>query len=191
VAPDNHPLKKHAGKLQTLITAAEFTDGQGNSMSYADGFEKNLKLLKEAQKQNACVFLVGNGGSAAIVSHISNDFLNVAKIRTFTLHEPSMVTCMSNDYGYENVYSKPLAILAQKNDLLIAVSSSGKSPNIINAANHIKKVGGKVITLSGFSKDNPLRKIGSVNFWLNSSNYGLVEVGHMFFLHCLSDHLNP
>lgn len=189
--PDNHPLKKHAGKLQALITAAEFTDGQGNSMSYADGFEKNLKLLKEAQKQNTCVFLVGNGGSAAIVSHISNDFLNVAKIRTFTLHESSMVTCMSNDYGYENVYSKPLAILAQKNDLLIAVSSSGKSPNIINAANHIKKVGGKVITLSGFSKDNPLRKIGSVNFWLNSSNYGLVEVGHMFFLHCLSDHLNP
>ena len=191
MAPDNHSLKKHAGKLQALITAAEFTDGQGKAMPYADGFEKNLNLLKDAEKKNTCVFLVGNGGSASIVSHISNDFVNVAKIRAFTLHESSMLTCMSNDYGYENVYSKPLATLAQKNDLLIAVSSSGKSPNIINAANCIKKVGGKVITLSGFSKDNPLRKIGSVNFWLNSSDYGLVEVGHMFFLHCLSDHLKP
>ena len=191
MVPDNHPLKKHAGKLQALITAAEFKDGQGNPIPYQNGFEDILNLLKEIRKKRACVFLVGNGGSAAIVSHVFNDFINIGKLRAFTLHESSLVTCMSNDYGYENVYSKPLAILAQKNDLLIAVSSSGKSPNIINAANHIKKVGGKVITLSGFNKDYPLRKMGSVNFWLNSSDYGLVEVGHMFFLHCLSDHLNP
>ena len=189
MALDNHPLKTHAGKLQTLITSAEFTDGKGSSLPYPDGFENTLKLLKEARKQKACVFLIGNGGSAAIVSHTFNDFINVANLRAFTLHESSLVTCLSNDYGYENVYSKPLATLAQENDLLIAVSSSGKSPNILNAASCMKEVGGEVITLSGFSKDNPLRKMGSVNFWLNSSDYGLVEVGHMFFLHCLSDHL--
>ncbi|MBC8282438.1 MAG: SIS domain-containing protein [Nitrospinae bacterium] len=188
---NNHPLITHAEKLQTLITSAEFTDEQRESLPYSDGFDSNLKLLKEAREKKSCVFLVGNGGSAAIVSHIFNDLINVAKLRAFTLHESSMVTCMSNDYGYENVYSRPLSTLAQKNDLLIAVSSSGKSPNILNAANCMKEIGGTVITLSGFSKDNPLRKMGSVNFWLNSNDYGLVEVGHMFFLHCLSDHLKP
>lgn len=189
MAPDNHPLKNHAEKLQALISTAEYSDEQGHSIPYPDGFDKNLKLLKEAQEKKSCVFLIGNGGSAAIVSHISNDFINVAKLRAFTLHESSLVTCISNDYGYENVYSKPLSTLAQENDLLIAVSSSGKSQNILNAANCMKEIGGKVITLSGFSKDNALRKMGSVNFWLNSNDYGLVEVGHMFFLHCLSDHL--
>ena len=100
----------------------------------------------------------------------------------------SSFCCLHID-GYENVFSKPLATLAQANDLLIAVSSSGKSRNIRNATDCMKEVGGKVITLSGFDKDNPLRAMGSINFWLNSNDYGLVEIGHMFFLHCLSDHL--
>ena len=189
MSSDNHPLKTHTEKLQALITSAEFTDERKQPLSYPDGFEGTLGMLKEAREQKACVFLIGNGGSAAIVSHISNDLLNVAKIRAFTLHESSLVTCISNDYGYENVYSKPLKTLAQANDLLIAVSSSGKSQNILNAADSIKRIGGKVITLSGFDSDNPLRKVGAVNFWLNSIDYGLIEVGHMFFLHCLSDHL--
>ena len=188
---DNHPLKTHAEKLQALITSAEFTDERREPLSYPDGFESTLGMLKEAREQKACVFLIGNGGSAAIVSHIFNDFINVGKLRAFTLHESSLVTCISNDYGYENVYSKPLKTLAQPNDLLIAVSSSGKSENIRNAADSIKKIGGKVITLSGFDSDNPLREMGAVNFWLNSTDYGLVEVGHMFFLHCLSDYLKP
>jgi D-sedoheptulose 7-phosphate isomerase len=191
MAFDNHPLKTHAGKLQALIASAEFTYEQGQYLPYPDGFESTLRLLKEARKQKACVFLIGNGGSAAIVSHIFNDFINVGKLRAFTLHESSLVTCISNDYGYENVYSKPLETLAQPNDLLIAVSSSGKSQNIRNAADSMKEIGGKVITLSGFDNDNPLREMGAINFWLNSSDYGLVEVGHMFFLHCLSDHLKP
>jgi D-sedoheptulose 7-phosphate isomerase len=188
---DNHPLKTHAEKLQALITFAEFTDELGQSLPYPDGFESTLNLLKEAREEKACVFLIGNGGSAAIVSHIFNDFINVGKLRAFTLHESSLVTCISNDYGYENVYSKPLETLAQPNDLLIAVSSSGQSQNIRNAADSMKEIGGKVITLSGFGNDNPLREMGLVNFWLNSNDYGLVEVGHMFFLHCLSDHLKP
>jgi D-sedoheptulose 7-phosphate isomerase len=187
----NHPLKTHAEKLQALITSAEFTDERKQPLSYRDGCERTLEMLKEAREQKACVFLIGNGGSAAIVSHILNDFINVGKLRAFTLHESSLVTCISNDYGYENVYSKPLKTLAQPNDLLIAVSSSGKSQNIRNAVNSMKEVGGKVITLSGFDNDNPLREMGGGNFWLNSRDYGLVEVGHMFFLHFLSDHLKP
>ena len=86
---DNHSLKTHAEKLQALITSAEFTDELGQPLPYPDGFESTLKLLKEAREQKACVFLIGNGGSAAIVSHIFNDFINVGKLRAFTLHESS------------------------------------------------------------------------------------------------------
>ena len=187
----NNPLPANVKKLQSLIISAEFKDGQGNPIPYQNGFEDILNLLKEIRKKRACVFLVGNGGSAAIVSHVFNDFINIGKLRAFTLHESSLVTCMSNDYGYENVYSRPLDTLAHENDLLIAVSSSGKSKNICNAAASMKEIGGRVITLTGFSKDNPLRKMGSINFWLDSNDYGLVEVAHMFFLHCLSDSLKP
>lgn len=186
---DNHPLKTHAAKLQSLTASAEFTNGQEQLIPYGDGVHDSLELLKEARERRASVFLVGNGGSAAVVSHILTDFINVAKVRAITLHETSLVTCMSNDYGYENVYSRPLATLAQANDLLIAVSSSGQSKNICNTADCMQEIGGKVITLSGFDKDNPLRRMGEVNFWLNSSDYGLVEIGHMFFLHYLSDNL--
>ena len=135
------------------------------------------------------VIIVGNGGSAAIASHVTVDLTKAARVRAINFNEADLITCFGNDYGYENVYSKPLATLAQANDLLIAVSSSGKSRNIRNATDCMKEVGGKVITLSGFDKDNPLRAMGSINFWLNSNDYGLVEIGHMFFLHCLSDHL--
>ena len=106
MALDNHPLKAKAFQLQSLIACAEFTDGQEQSIPYADGFQDSLELLKEAREQKAGVFLVGNGGSAAVVSHIFNDFINVARLRAFTLHESSLATCMANDYGYENIYSK-------------------------------------------------------------------------------------
>ena len=96
---------------------------------------------------------------------------------------------MSNDYGYENSFSESLSTLAREKDLLIAVSSSGRSPNIHNAVKSVKKVGGEVITLSGFGHDNPLRSMGDLNIWLDSTSYGLVEIGHLFYLHYLSGRL--
>ena len=147
------------------------------------------ELVSRVHADGKKVIIAGNGGSAAIASHCAVDFTKNAHIRCVNFNEVGLVTCLANDYGYENVYSRSLATLAQANDLLIAVSSSGKSKNIRNATDCMKEVGGKVITLSGFDKDNPLRAMGSINFWLNSNDYGLVEIGHMFFLHCLADHL--
>jgi D-sedoheptulose 7-phosphate isomerase len=96
---------------------------------------------------------------------------------------------MSNDYGYENSFSEPLSNLAKENDLLIAISSSGRSANIRNAVISIKEAGGYAITLSGFGQDNPLRSMGDLNVWLDSNSYGLVEIGHLFYLHYLSGRL--
>ena len=182
-------LMEEAGQFQAIVEKAEFSDHEGNSLDYEKGIQKNLGMLESLRDRGGNLFLVGNGGSAAVVSHILTDFINVAKLNARTLHESSLLSCMSNDYGYENSFSEPLSILARKNDLLIAISSSGRSPNIHNAVKSVKKAGGEAITLSGFGEDNPLRSMGDLNIWLDSTSYGLVEIGHLFYLHYLSGHL--
>ena len=182
-------LLEHVGQFQSIVEKTEFTDRDGNDLNYEKGVQENLKMLEKLRDRGGNLFLVGNGGSAAVVSHILTDFINVAKLNARTLHESSLLSCMSNDYGYENSFSEPLSILAQEKDLLIAISSSGRSPNIHNAVKSIKKAGGGAITLSGFGQDNPLRSIGDLNIWLDSKSYGLVEIGHLFYLHYISGRL--
>jgi len=182
-------LMEEARQFQAIIEKAEFSDHEGNSLDFEKGIQKNLGMLENLKDYGGNLFLVGNGGSAGIVSHILTDFINVNKLNARTLHESSLLSCMSNDYGYENSFSEPLSTLAREKDLLIAVSSSGRSPNIHNAVKSIKKAGGEVITLSGFGEDNPLRSMGDLNIWLDSTSYGLVEIGHLFYLHYLSEHL--
>ena len=182
----NSTLIEEVGQFQAIVEKAEFTDNVGNTLGYEKGIQKNLGMLEGLRDRGGNLFLVGNGGSAGVVSHILTDFINVNKLNARTLHESSLLSCMSNDYGYENSFSEPLSTLAQEKDLLIAVSSSGRSPNIHNAVKSVKKAGGEAITLSGFGEDNSLRSMGDLNVWLNSTNYGLVEIGHLFYLHYLS-----
>lgn len=185
----NFTLMEEAGQFQAVVKEAEFSDHEGNSLDYEKGIQKNLGMLESLRDRGGNLFLVGNGGSAGVVSHILTDFINVNKLNARTLHESSLLSCMSNDYGYENSFSEPLSTLARDKDLLIAVSSSGRSPNIHNAVKSVKKAGGEAITLSGFGEDNPLRSMGDLNVWLDSTSYGLVEIGHLFYLHYLSGHL--
>ena len=182
-------LMEEAGQFQAIVEKAEFTDHDGNALSYERGVQQNLEMLENLRDRGGNLFLVGNGGSAGVVSHILTDYINVNKLNARTLHESSLLSCMSNDYGYENSFSEPLSTLAREKDLLIAVSSSGRSPNIHNAVKSVQKAGGEAITLSGFGHDNPLRSMGGLNIWLDSNSYGLVEIGHLFYLHYLSGRL--
>ena len=185
----NVTLMEQAGQFQALVEKAEFSDHEGNSLDCEKGIQKNLGMLESLRDRGGNLFLVGNGGSAGVVSHILADFINVNKLNARTLHESSLLSCMSNDYGYENSFSEPLSTLAREKDLLIAVSSSGRSLNIHNAVKSVKKAGGEAITLSGFGEDNPLRSMGNLNVWLDSKSYGLVEIGHLFYLHYISGRL--
>ncbi|WES29971.1 SIS domain-containing protein [Varunaivibrio sulfuroxidans] len=148
---------------------------------------KRFITLREAGRN---LFLVGNGGSAGVAGHAATDFFNVARLKAITLHEASLMTCMSNDFGYENAFARMLSQLVEPNDILIAISSSGNSANITNAAKRATEKGAEVITMSGFTFDNALRGMGDVNFWLDSHDYGFVEIGHQFLLHNISDRLN-
>ncbi|MCH9634289.1 MAG: Phosphoheptose isomerase [Chlamydiae bacterium] len=156
-------------------------------ISKDEAFESIYGLFKRIKLNHNKIFVIGNGGSAGIASHHVVDLLNVLNVPAYTLSDNNLVTCMANDYGYDTVFSRPLKSLASKNDLLIAISSSGQSKNILNACEVMKEQNGKVLTLSGFKEENPLKSLGHLNIWCNAMDYGLVESAHFFILHTLVD----
>ena len=150
-------------------------------------FLKIIKILEEIRRKKKKVIIVGNGGSAAMASHVCVDLTKMCKIRAVNFNEADLLTCFSNDYGYENWVQKALVFHADKGDLLISISSSGESKNIINGSKFAKKIGCKVITLTGFKKNNQVRKIGHVNLWLESKNYNIIEMVHHTWLLSIVD----
>ena len=150
-------------------------------------FLKIVKILEGTKRNKKKVILVGNGGSAAMASHVSVDLTKMCKIRAVNFNEADLLTCFSNDYGYENWVQKALSSYSDKGDLLICISSSGESRNIINGAKFAKKIGCNVITLTGFNKKNKVRKIGHVNLWLDSQNYNIIEMTHHTWLLSIVD----
>ena len=103
--------------------------------------------------------------------------------------EPNLITCYANDYGHENWMKEALRTHADSKDLLFLISSSGQSKNILNCADQAKKMGLKIITFSGFSRSNPLRKKGNLNFWLNCKNYNIVEMTHHIWILSICDYI--
>jgi len=172
-----------------ILVNSKITTNLYQSLTIQQGMQAMLQVLIHCRNQNGTVYIAGNGGSAAIASHATIDFLNMAKMKATAMLDSSVTTCISNDYGYEYVYSKQLAQFIRSEDVLIAISSSGRSKNIINAVDAARKRSAKIITLSGFLEKNPLRQIGDYNLWLNSKEYGQVEIGHAFMLHYLTDRL--
>jgi D-sedoheptulose 7-phosphate isomerase len=150
---------------------------------------KSVDLVKSTKKNNNKIIIVGNGGSAAMASHVAVDLTKVGGIRAINFNEADLITCFANDYGYENWVLKALNFYADENDLVILISSSGKSKNIINAARYAKKNKIKVITFSGFAKSNPLKKIGHINFWVNSDKYNFIEMVHHIWLLAIVDNI--
>jgi D-sedoheptulose 7-phosphate isomerase len=176
-------------EFQRVIGSTEITDGAGASRAAESGITGMVALFRQLRERGGRLYVIGNGGSAGVASHAVTDFVNVGRLRATTLHDPSLITCMSNDYGYENAFARILSISASPEDVLVAISSSGQSKNICNAATTMRGLGGATITLSGFKRDNPLRALGDTNIWLDSTDYGMVEIGHQFVLHNIADRL--
>ncbi len=150
----------------------------------------NLSIrINETSKRNNKIILIGNGGSAAMASHVAVDFTKTCGIRAINFNEADLITCLANDYGYELWAAKALEFYADEGDLVILISSSGMSKNIINAAAFSQEKNLDLITFSGFSIDNNLKKMGIQNFWVNNSNYNIVEMTHHSWLLSVNDHL--
>ena len=143
-------------------------------------------FLNTSKKKNK-ILIFGNGGSAAIASHVSVDLTKNAKIRTVNFNESDLITCFSNDYGFERWIEKAVDFYADKNDTLILISSSGKSKNMINACKAAKRKKVKVISFTGHTKNNPLSKISDLSLWVNSKAYNFVENTHQIWLLTVCD----
>jgi D-sedoheptulose 7-phosphate isomerase len=146
-----------------------------------------VDLIKSTSNNGKKVIIAGNGGSAAMASHVAIDLTKNAKIRAINFNEADLITCFANDYGYEEWVSKSIDFYGDKGDLVILISSSGNSKNIINAAKKAKDMGLTLITLSGFNPDNPLRKIGDLNLFIESKGYNIVEMTHHIWLVAIVD----
>lgn len=131
---------------------------------------------------------IGNGGSASIASHMAIDFWKNSGIKAVSFNDSSQLTCLSNDFGYEYVFEKPIEMFAENGDVLIAISSSGRSRNILRGVKAARRKRCRIITMSGFKKNNPLRKIGDLNYYAPSDSYGFVEIIHGAICHLFADH---
>ena len=149
--------------------------------------EQSVKLIQESIHKGSKVCIVGNGGSASISSHVSVDFAKVAKVPSLTFNNSNLITCFANDYGYENWVVEAIKAYTNINDLIILISSSGASKNIVNAAQYCKSNKINLITFSGFNKNNPLSNLGNVNFHIDSNNYNFIEMSHHIILLSLVD----
>ena len=175
-------------------TISKFLDNYANDiyqkLKELDYFKfKNLKkkifLLKKKNK----IILVGNGGSASISSHIAVDFTKITGKRAVCFNEANLITCFANDYGYSNWVVESLKSYAMPGDIIILISSSGKSENLIKACQFAKMNNFFVATFTGFKKNNPLSKLGNINFWVNSDKYNIIEMVHHIWLVSLVDSL--
>ncbi len=182
-------IKDYHNKFFKLIDAIQVTDDAKKNMDFYQGVATVCSLIKKQAKHSGKVFFIGNGGSAAIANHMAVDLWKNAGIMAQSFSDSSLLTCISNDFGYEYVFSKPFEFFADKGDTLIAISSSGKSKNILKAVQTAKSKGISVITLSGFLPRNPLRRKGKCNFYAPSKEYGFVEVAHQYICHCIADML--
>ncbi|HTV26151.1 MAG TPA: SIS domain-containing protein [Xanthobacteraceae bacterium] len=180
-------LNRYFGTLADLLRNAEVTDIAARSLPLEDGCGWVRNAAHEAHDAGNKIIFVGNGGSAGIASHLAIDFSKNGGLRALAFNDPSALTCLGNDLGYENVFAKQIDFHARPGDLLIAISSSGRSPNILSAVKAARARECKVATFSGFTEQNELRRAGDMNFYVRSGEYGFVEVAHLALCHAVLD----
>jgi D-sedoheptulose 7-phosphate isomerase len=149
------------------------------------GLKTCRDLFRKTHKLGGRVIFIGNGGSAAIASHMAVDYTKNGGIRAIALNDVPTLTCLANDFGYDNVFSKQLEYQSTDADAVVVISSSGRSPNIFNAVQKAKEMGATTVTFSGMDPNNRLRQQGNVNLWVPANDYGIVELAHLALLHAI------
>lgn len=180
-------INNHVSVLSELILGTRATLWSGKEIDLDGGINRFLNAARQATDAGGTLRFIGNGGSAAIASHCAIDFSKNGGMRASAFNDPAALTCLGNDYGYEQVFAKQIEFHARPEDLIVTISSSGRSRNILLAVEAARARTCKIITLSGFAPDNPLRSAGDVNFYIGSPEYGMVEVGHFALCHAMLD----
>ncbi len=182
-------INDYFNQLCHLQLNAVVTSEDNESLTLSHGFHHYIQYVQSMRQARGKLLFVGNGGSAGICSHLAIDYSKNGHIPSMAFNDASAITCIGNDFGYEHVFAKQIEFHARQEDILIAISSSGNSANIVNAVKAARMVGCKVVTLSGFHPDNVLRRLGDINFYVSAKEYGVVEVSHLALGHALLDYI--
>lgn len=167
------------------------TGAAGRTMTAAEGFAGWVEITRAVREGGRSLYFVGNGASAMMASHFAADACKNGGLRAMAFNDAALLTATANDVAFEEVFSLPLRRLATSGDLLIAISSSGNSPNIVRAVEAARSTSVQVVTLTGMRPDNRARASGDLNFYVPSSRYGWVECAHQLILHYwLDQYLN-
>jgi D-sedoheptulose 7-phosphate isomerase len=169
--------------LHGLLANVAFTDAGQRPVDPEEGFRRWTDDALQLRARHQTIFLVGNGASASMASHFAADLAKNGHVHTEVFTDLSLITAISNDMGYEHVYAEPLRRRGRKGDMLVAISSSGRSPNILAAVTVAREAGLEIVSLSAMSPDNPLRRGGDLNIHLPCRSYGEAETGHAAILH--------
>lgn len=172
--------------FEQVVHSMECSEGQ-QITDTTNVINKIISLLTKTKKNGNKVMWIGNGGSAAIASHGAIDYWRTAAIKSVCFNDGALLSCIGNDFGYAAVFQKPIELFADAGDVLVAISSSGQSANIINGVKAAREKGCTIISLSGFVPDNPLRQLGDFNFYAPASHYGYVELAHSVLSHSFLD----
>jgi D-sedoheptulose 7-phosphate isomerase len=177
----------YLAEFSEVLGRFEITTRNGDAVSVDEGIGAMAEWLLALKHHGGKALLIGNGGSAAIVSHVHNDLCKAVGVRAIVFNEPPLLTALANDDGYPAVFHKPVDLWADRGDLLIAVSSSGESENIVTAAALARDKGARLLTMTGFKAANRLRQLGDLNVYVPAARYGYVEMAHSVIAHCITD----
>ena len=173
--------------LAAIQSAIDVTARDGRALTLEEGLAQGIAMIEQCARNAQKLIFIGNGGSAGIASHQAVDYWKNGGVEAIAFNDASLLTCIGNDYGYDRVFAEPIRRFAKPGDLLIAISSSGRSPNILRAVETADAMGCSALTLSGFDADNGLRRLGGLNFYVPSYAYGIVEITHLSLLHAMLD----
>ena len=168
-----------AGGLRGMVV----TDRRREELSPLEGVTRWVAMTRATHERGRYLYIVGNGGSAGMASHMAADACKNGHLRALSFTDAALVTATANDLSYDQVFSLPIERLAQAGDLLITISSSGNSPNIVRALETSRPLGLEAVTLSAMSPDNRSRTLGDLNFYVPLNRYGLAESAHQAILH--------
>jgi len=185
--PQALPMLSYMTGLLNVLSETVVTDLSSEILNFDESASQVLTCFQECHQRGSKIIFVGNGGSAGITSHMAVDYNKNVGLRALSMNDGAMLTCLGNDYGYDHVFEKQIEFLGVAGDVLVAISSSGNSANILNAVDAARNKNMQVITLSGFSSDNKLRKTGDYNFFISSERYGYVELAHLTICHAIAD----
>lgn len=174
---------EHVRDVSQLLQSLSCRAQGGKELGPEDAFNRWRDLTVRLRENKQTIFLVGNGASASMASHMAADLAKNGHLHTEVFSDLSLITAISNDMSYEQVFSEPLSRRAKEGDMLVAISSSGKSPNVLRAVKVANDAKMTVVTLSGMGADNPLRASGTLNFYVAAQTYGYAESCHAVILH--------